>query len=284
MGLVIMISSLITYILGTRYVADPDLVSLIVMVITIILLVITFSMTRSLEGLAEANKLKSEFISIVSHQLRSPISNAKWAAEVLISKRFGNLDDKQVEYIKIFQENNDRMAELVSDLLMVSRIEEGKLIFQPIEFDLKELTEKIIIEFRPLAEASNVKIDLEFSSQPLKVWADPVRIKIVLENFLDNAIRYIRESGTVKIKIKNLGSRLLFEIKDTGVGIPKQDQQHIFQRFFRSENVLKDQTHGSGLGLSIAKSIIEKSKGKIWFKSQEGIGSTFWFTLPIKQT
>src|SRR3989344_5826886 len=155
MGIVIIATAIVTYALGTRYfVADPSTVTLIVFAITIVLFIITFSIIRGMEGLAEASKLKSEFISIVSHQLRSPLSNLKWALEVLLSKRFGNLEPKQEEYLKILQENSGRMGELVVDLLMVSRIEQGRLPLNKIQFSLAGLTKEIIQELKILAEAS----------------------------------------------------------------------------------------------------------------------------------
>jgi len=282
MGVVIIATALITYSLGTRYVADPSTVSLIVFVLTIILFVLTFSITRSLEGLAEANRLKSEFISIVSHQLRSPLSNLKWAIELLLSSRLGKIEAKQGEYFKILKDNTIRMGELIADLLTVSRIEQGRLPLYKTEFSLQDLVKEIIAEFEPLAKSSNIKIKLEVANALPKVFADTSRIKMVAENFLDNAIRYIKGKGEVKIKIESKNKRLLFSVQDNGVGIPQKDQRYIFQKFFRSQNVLKYQTRGSGLGLYIAKSLVERSGGKIGFKSKENKGSTFWFTLPTK--
>jgi len=283
MGIVIILTALITYALGTRYfILDQGAVSLIVMVITIILFIITFSIVRGMEGLAEANKLKSEFINIVSHQLRSPLSNLKWASEVLISEKFGALKSKQKEYLKIFDENSDRMNELISDLLIVSRIDQGTLPLNKTKFSLGDLTRGLIDELKILAESSNIEIRLEQPESLPDAFGDAKMIKIAVENLLDNAIRYIKEKGDVCIKLENRGKNLLFKIEDNGVGIPPDDQKHIFQKFFRSENVLKYQTQGSGLGLHITKSIIEKSGGKIWFKSQEGQGTTFWFTFPVK--
>ena len=282
MGTVIIISALITYALGTRYIADPDTVSLIVLALTIVLFVITFSITRSLEALAEANQLKSEFISIVSHQLRSPLSNLKWVIEILTSGRIGKIEKKQSEYLGILQNNTNRMEELISDLLIVSRIEQGKLPLHKTKFSLQDLAKDVISAFKPLALTSNVTVRLESSELLPKVLADSSRIKLVVENFLDNAIRYTKKGGEVKIKIELKKKKLLFSVKDNGVGIPKEDQKHIFQKFFRSRSVFNHQTDGSGLGLYIAKSIIERSKGKISFQSQENKGSTFWFTIPIK--
>jgi len=139
----------------------------------------------------------------------------------------------------------------------------------------------LIKEFRPFAQASNVEIEFQAKRNLPKIFADPSQIRLVIENLLDNAIRYIKGRGVVEIKIESQEKNIYFEIRDNGVGIPKEEQKYIFQKFFRSENVLKYQTQGSGLGLYISKAIIEKLGGEIGFKSQGGIGSTFWFTLPL---
>ena len=284
MGSVIIITALITYFLGTRYIADPGTVSLIVLILTIILLVLTFSITRSLEGLAEANRLKTEFISIVSHQLRSPLSNLKWALEILVSGRFGKIDGKPAEYLQILSDNTKRMGELISSLLIVSRIDQGRLPIHNAEFPLSDLVKEAIAEFKPIALASNIEIVLETVKPNLpQAFGDPSQLKIVIENFIDNAVRYTKGAGKIVAAIVPKRDKLLFSVKDGGVGIPKEDQKHIFQKFFRSGNVLKYQTQGSGLGLYIAKSIVEKSGGKIGFKSEQDKGSTFWFTIPIKK-
>lgn len=283
MGVVNIATALITYALGTRYVADPGIVSLIVIIITVVLFVLTFSVTKSLEGLAEANRLKSEFISIVSHQLRSPLSNLKWALEILISGRFGKIEGKPADYLQILADNTKRMGELVSSLLMVSRIDQGRLPLHNTEFSLPDLAKEVIAGFKPVASASHIEIVFETLKPGLpQVFGDPAQFKIVLENFIDNAVRYTKGAGKVVVAIVTKNSGLLFSVKDGGVGIPKEDQKHIFQKFFRSGNVLKYQTQGSGLGLYIAKSIVEQSGGKIGFKSEQGKGSTFWFTIPRK--
>jgi signal transduction histidine kinase len=297
MGIIIIISTLVAYAIGSRYVEDPQAVALIVLFVTAILFTIAVIITRSFERLAEANRMKSEFISVVSHQLRSPLSNLRWAIEFLTSGRADSVSEKQLEYFKILKENSTRMRELVSDLLTVSRIETEKLPLKKKEISLEDLTRETIKELEPLAKASNVKVEFRPPKNLPKVFVDPSRIRLAIENLLDNAIRYIparqspeaegsragrKDKRKVEIKLGKEKSYCCFEIKDTGVGIPKDDQKYIFQKFFRSENVMKYQTQGSGLGLYIAKSIVEKSGGKIGFRSQEGVGSTFWFTLPIK--
>jgi signal transduction histidine kinase len=174
------------------------------------------------------------------------------------------------------------MQELVSDLLTVSRLETGRLPLKEKEVDLGELTKKIISGFEPFAKASNVEIKLTIQPGLPPIISDPSQLELVIENLLDNSIRYIKDKGMVEIKIEKKDKFFRFEIKDTGVGIPEADQRHIFQKFFRSENVLRYQTQGSGLGLYIVKSIIDKMGGKIDFRSKENKGSTFWFTIPIK--
>ena len=282
MGIIIIGSTLTAYAIGTRYIEEPELVALIVLLITAILFIIAAIITRSFERLAEASRMKSEFISVVSHQLRSPLSNLRWAIELLMSGRLGKIEEKQTEYFRILKENSGRMGELVSDLLIVSRIETATLPQKRKEISLEDLIKKLISEFEPFAQASNIEIEFKSEENLPKILADPSQIRLVVENLLDNAVRYIKDRGKVKMLLSRRGQNLYFEIEDNGVGIPKEDQKYIFQKFFRSENILRYQTQGSGLGLYISKAIIERSGGKIGFKSQEGVGSTFWFTLPIK--
>ena len=281
MGLVITISTLTAYAIGTRYIEEPRMVALIVLLTTAILFIIAVIITDSFERLAEANRMKSEFVSIVSHQLRSPLSNLRWALELLMSGKIGKIEEKQLEYFTILKENSNRMKELIEDLLIVSRIETAKLLIKKMEFSLEDLVKELIKELTPFALASNVEIKFLNKEDLPKVFADPSQIRLVIENLLDNAIRYIKGIGVVEIKIESQEKNIYFEIKDNGVGIPKEEQKYIFQKFFRSENALRYQTQGSGLGLYISRAIIEKSGGKIGFKSQKGIGSTFWFTLPL---
>jgi len=282
MGLVIISSSIITYALGTRYIRDPEIALLLVLSITAVLFIIAYLISRSFERLAQANRLKSEFISIVSHQLRSPLSNMRWALEILMSGKMGKIEEKQLEYFSILKENSDRMRELVKDLLTVSRIETARLSFKKEMFSLERLIKELISSFEPFSKASNTEISFQAEKDLPMILSDREKIKLVIENLIDNAIRYTKGKGKIEIKLKKKDGNLYFEIKDNGVGIPKGDQKYVFQKFFRSKNASRYQTEGSGLGLYIVKSILEKAKGKIGFRSQEGKGSTFWFILPIK--
>ncbi len=282
MGILIIGAILLTYFLGTRYINQIEWLILIILAITAFLFVVAFVIVNSFERLAQANRLKSEFISIASHQLRSPFSNLKWAIEYLMLGKAGKIENTQMEYLKILKENCQRIGELISDLLIISKIESFGLEPEREKFSLKDLTEKLIKEYTPFAKASNVKIEFEVEKEIPEIFSDPSKVKLVIENLLENAIRYNKPGGKVKIKILKKKKDVYFEIKDTGIGIPKKVQKYIFQKFFRGENAKKCQPQGSGLGLYICKEIIKNLKGKMGFQSEENKGSVFWFTLPKK--
>ncbi|HEA84437.1 MAG TPA: HAMP domain-containing histidine kinase [Candidatus Wildermuthbacteria bacterium] len=287
MGGIIILSTLLSYALGKRYVDEPEVVVLIVLVLTVVLLAISFIITRSFERLAQASRLKSEFVSIVSHQLRAPLSNMKWALDFLMSGRSGKVEDAQAGYFQILKQNSARMEELVSDLLVVSRIDQGTLPAEKTRFSFKELLDGILFEFDAYLKASNVQLKVEGPNTLLKLQQNESHIRDVIQNLLDNAIRYSSSAGEggrrskIQIRYSRKGKQLFFEIEDNGVGIPKEDQKHIFEKFFRSRNALKRETQGSGLGLYIAKSLIKLAGGEIRFKSQQDKGSTFSFKIPM---
>jgi two-component system, NtrC family, sensor histidine kinase KinB len=282
MGIVILITSITSYLIGSRYIAEPDIVILIVLSLAIFLFILSFTITRSFEKLAEASRLKSEFINIVSHQLRSPLTNIKWSFEILSSEEFDVPASKQEEYFFNVKENIARMVELIDDLLIVSKIEQGQFPIRKEEISFVELVKEQVMRFKVFAEGSHVNLNLSYSEDLPNIIADPSLLKLSIENLIDNAIRYTKGNGKVEIKIEKKNNNIIFSIKDSGVGIPLKDQRYIFQKFFRAENIIKEKTRGSGLGLYVCKSIIDKSGGKIWFSSEEGKGTTFYFTLPIK--
>jgi len=283
MGILIIIASITSYVIGNRLISDPQAVVLIVLSVAIFLFILSFTITKSFERLAEASRMKSEFINIVSHQLRSPLTNIKWTFEILSSEDLEVPESKQEEYFVNVKENIARMVELIDDLLIVSRIEQGKLPVRKKEFDLRKLITEQVSRYKVFAEASHIKLQFLAQDNFPKVFSDPSLLKLVIESLIDNAIRYTKGGGevTVAIKMKDL-QNAIFIVKDTGVGIQEKDQKFIFQKFFRAENAFKQRTKGSGLGLYVCKNIIEKSGGKIWFKSTEGEGTTFFAMLPIK--
>ena len=280
---------LITYWIGLHSIKSSEIVALIVSTVTMILLTLGFVVAQSFERLAEASRMKSEFINIVSHQLRSPLTNLKWAVEFLMTETANNISNEQTEYFTILEENCARMNELVNDLLTVSRLEQKKIAQNKHGVSFYDLLNNIISQVKPFAIASNIEIKLNTNKNLPEIFIDSSYLNTIIENFIDNAIRYSstnkaeeKKKGLIEIKLEQKQKNIYFEVKDNGIGIPKEDQKYIFQKFFRSRNASRHQTQGTGLGLYITKSIVEKSGGKIGFASEEGKGATFWLTLPIK--
>ena len=282
MGLFIILVSIVSYLIGAHYIVSSEIVIFVVLTVTSILFIISFIITRSFERLAEASRMKSEFINIISHQLRSPLTNIKWTFEVMASEEFKVPAEKQEEYFVNVKENIARMVELIDDLLIVSKIEQGSFSMTKREISLEGLIKDLVERYKVFAEASRIKLNFYSQENLPKVLADPSFLKIVTENLIDNAIRYTKGGGIVEIKLIKEKGKVLFAIKDSGVGIPQEEQKYIFQKFFRAENISKERTRGSGLGLYVCKSILDKLGGQIWFKSQLGKGTTFYFRLPIK--
>jgi signal transduction histidine kinase len=243
-------------------------------------------LTRANERLRRLDEMKSNFISVVAHQLRTPLSGVKWTLNLLLSGDIGGeLPTEQRTYLFKAYESNERMIALVNDMLRADRIESAKIhySFQPLQ--LLDLFDNILFELLPQAEKKGIRIRFERRPPELrKVSADPERIRAVLQNLIENSVRYSRTGGVVELGVKDEGDEVLVFVKDEGIGIPKDQQQHIFERFFRARNAIKTETEGSGLGLFIVKSIIERHGGKIWFEGEEGKGVTFYFTLPVART
>lgn len=281
MGIIIIVAMILTYFIGIRLV-DPEVVIGIVSIVTIILLTIGHSLVNSFARIAEANRMKSEFVSIVSHQLRTPLSALKWSLDLLRSKRLGEVNDKQKEYLDIINESGSKMIKLVNDLLNVTRIEQGRLTMQIKSFSVEDLAEEIVKELKMFAEVSNVEIKFKNNKKLPNVYADPDKIRMVIQNLIDNAIKYSKkEGGWVEIGAEKNEKTIRINVKDNGLGIPDLLQKEVFGKFFRGENLVKQRVEGTGLGLFIAKGFVKLSGGEIGFESKEGKGSTFWFTIPI---
>ena len=281
-GIITLIVTLGAYFVAIKY-ASPEVVALIVLVMAAILMVFNYLIVQGFEKLAEANRLKTEFISIASHQLRTPLTGIKWTINLMKSDQIFPLTGKQNRKLEMIEENNQRMINLVNDLLNVSRVEQGRLNMEPETVHLEKIIRDLVKEHKEFAKSSNIKLFFTTKKNLKPVFVDRQGIELVLRNLMNNAIRYTKGEGSVKINLFKKENFIRYEIQDQGVGIPKEDQKRIFQKFFRSQNIMKYQTKGTGLGLFIAKSIINSAKGKIGFKSQENKGTTFWFELPINK-
>ena len=228
------------------------------------------------------DKMKTEFVSVASHQLRTPLTAIKLFTEMLVNEQVGKISSEQKKYLSNVYDSTERMVGLVNDLLNVTRIESGRLMVSPIPTDISNFLSSLIQEASALAKTKNIKITLTNKTKLSSVPLDQSLIRQVYHNLLTNAIRYTKNGGIVKVNIISKKPSFVVSVKDEGIGIPKNSQNRIFEKFFRADNAVKVATEGTGLGLYVSKMIVESSDGKIWFKSKENFGTTFYVSLPIK--
>ena len=228
-------------------------------------------------------KSKSEFISVAAHQLRTPLSAIKWVMKILLDEDAGPVTPEQKDLLTKGYESNERMIELVTDMLDVARIEEGKFGFVFHHANLEELIQKAMDAFAIKAKEKNITFIFEKSETTYSLKIDAARIELVLQNFIDNALKYTPSGGTITISIAATGRYVSISIKDTGIGVPKEQAVRLFTKFFRGANAVKRQTEGSGLGLFLVKNIVARHGGNVSVETEEGKGSTFSFTLPLDE-
>jgi signal transduction histidine kinase len=277
MGVVISGVILFTYLLGGDYFEDPLLIISIVSGEAIILFVIGYAIIGGFEKLAEVNKMKADFVDLVTHQLRSPLTTLKWGFESF--KEEMDVDEEQKKLFTSLESNVEKMAEMVNNLLLVSRMDQEGHKFELKEFSINELVEDILKDYI-VDKNKKVKVKKEIDNVPL-IKSDPAQVEIVMDNFISNAIKYTPEGGDVKVRVKEEKKLVTFEVEDNGIGIPEEEKDKVFAKFERASNVDKVEETGSGLGLFLTKKIIEKLGGKIGFESEEDEGSRFWIKLPI---
>lgn len=229
----------------------------------------------------EIDRQKSEFVSVASHQLRTPLTSMKWFLEMILDGDAGKLTKEQEDLLKQVFESNERMIDLVNKLLNISRIESGRVKVSPVPTDINQLTDSVIKEMTPLIKAKKLRFEKRMAGLP-QIKVDPKLIRQAFDNLLSNAIKYTGEGGKLGLTAEKRKKDILFTVRDEGMGIPKKQQNKIFNKFFRADNAVVKETEGTGMGLYVAKSIVELSGGEIWFKSEEGKGTSFFFTLPLK--
>lgn len=234
------------------------------------------------EELRKLNSTKSEWISIAAHQLRTSLSAIKWILKMFLDGDFGSLSSEQQGFMKKAYENNDRMVLLVNEMLSLNHTEDSSITYTMRKEDLVSLIDETIFDFH--GESFKKGIELIFlrpEDSELFTEYDKEKIRVVLQNLIENSIKYSTTGDRVFVGLKKNGDEVEISIKDTGIGIPATEQPKIFEKFYRATNAKEKEEIGSGLGLYTIKQIIEHHRGKIWFESEPEKGSTFYFTLPI---
>lgn len=227
-------------------------------------------------------RMKTEFVSIAAHQLRTPLSAIKWTLRMVLDGDTGDLNSEQKELLEKTYVSNERMISLINDLLNVSRIEEGRFLYKQELLNLEDIVSTVIDSSQELLKMKKMELSYEKPKEVLpQISADREKMELVIQNLLENAVKYTPEGGKIDITLERDQNNVIFKIKDTGVGIPESQHERIFTKFFRGDNVIRMETEGSGLGLYTTRNIIDAHKGKIWFDSEEGKGTTFTFTIPF---
>jgi two-component system, OmpR family, sensor histidine kinase VicK len=252
----------------------------------------TACIVRDVTKEKEIDRAKGEFVSLASHQLRTPLSTIGWYAEMLLAGDAGELNPEQKDYLEEIYKSNRRMVDLVNALLNVSRIDLGTFILTPEPVDFVETMVSVIKDLGQQIHEKELVIKEDYEKDFPKIQADPKLTRIIFQNILTNAVKYTPNEGRVSVYIGSiLGKDIkhgepeekyaLICVEDTGYGIPKNQKNKIFSKLFRADNVREKETDGTGLGLYLVKSVVEACGGEIWFSSEENKGSTFSVIIPL---
>lgn len=231
--------------------------------------------------LMELDKVKTEFISVAAHQLRTPLSAVKWTLSLLLDESSNNLTVEQRTLLMKGYESNERIIRLINEMLVVTRIESGRMSYNFTYIHIEDLIDSCMQDFDGQARARRIELTFNEPEEKLPyINIDPDKVRAVLQNLIENALFYTKDNGKIEIDAVKENNSIKVSVKDNGIGIPEKQKSGIFNKFFRAENALKARTDGSGLGLFVSKSIVEKHGGQIGFESTEGVGTTFYFTIP----
>lgn len=227
------------------------------------------------------DRVTSEIISLVAHELKNPIASIRGYTELLLSDTVGEINENQRKFLNTIMANVRRMTELVGDLNDSTRIDSGRehLAIQPVQ--AHAIIQETVEVLRPQLSDKQLELNLHLPADLPQVSADPAKLRQIILNLISNAAKYTPERGKISITAHNGRQIVQFAVQDTGIGIKEEDQKHIFQRYYRTEDVHERDIPGTGLGLYICKRLIEMQNGSIWFESCYEQGTTFYFTLPV---
>jgi signal transduction histidine kinase/GGDEF domain-containing protein len=246
---------------------------------------------RANQELRRVDAMKSEFVSVASHELRTPLAAIKNSVQLMLSGKTGEINENQTKFLSMAERNINRLTNILNDLLSLSRIESGKIELNFENVELKGIIELTASSLRPQADVKSIQIEVGVPEQLPAVYGDPEKIEQILTNLIGNSIKFTAEGGKILITAKHLpkgkeggyGNKVAVSVKDTGMGIPPEHLDAIFEKFHQVEGSLHRSVSGTGLGLAITKGLVEAHQGKIWVESEVEKGSVFTFTLPLAE-
>jgi signal transduction histidine kinase len=242
----------------------------------------TYELALANERLKELDRMKSDFVSHVSHELRTPLTAIKGAVDLVLREVAGPLTEKQVHYLNRVRSNTQHLAGLINDLLDLSKIESGRIEVKSSRVSLDGLVHDVVEALRPVAAEKVIALEATICEPSILVWADRDKINQVLTNLIGNAIKFTPVQGRITVSASRNGEETVqVSVSDTGPGVPPDEKERIFAKFYQIAQVNGENSKGTGLGLAISKALVELHGGKIWVESEKGRGSTFSFTLPV---
>jgi len=227
----------------------------------------------------ELEKTKDEFISLASHQLKTPITAISWNMETLLEETYGTLNEKQKEVLERINESSKNMAELVSGFLDITKMESNGFAFEKGDVNLLQISDSVLAEFVSQILAKKINVIKKYGNNIPHLNIGIKTARVIFQNLISNALKYTCEGGTVEVKIEKTTEGISIYIKDNGYGIAEKDKNKIFTKLFRADNIKEKEPSGTGLGLYLLKNLVDKLGGKVWFESKEGAGTTFYVKL-----
>ncbi|MGB9716445.1 MAG: ATP-binding protein [Thermodesulfovibrionales bacterium] len=244
----------------------------------------TAELERANKELKRLDEIKSEFVSIASHELRTPLASIKNAVQLILRGKTGEINENQRKFLQMAERNIDRLTNLLNNLLDLSRIESGKILMNFEEISLRGTIEFSLSSFKAQVDAKSINLLMDVPEDIPNVYGDREKLEQILTNLIGNALKFTPEGGFISVSARPFNEKMVaVSVKDTGIGIPEDQLDKVFEKFHQVEGSLTRTVQGTGLGLAITKGLVEAGHGKIWVESKLGKGSTFTFTLPISE-
>lgn len=244
----------------------------------------TAELERANKELKRLDEVKSEFVSIASHELRTPLASIKNAVQLILRGKTGNINENQARFLQMAERNIDRLTNLLNDLLDLSRIESGRVLMNFEEISLRGAIEFSLSSLKASVDAKSIRLEMDVPEGIPNVYGDREKLEQILTNLIGNSLKFTPEGGLVSVSARTFNEKMVaISVKDSGVGIPEDQLDKVFEKFHQVECSLTRTVQGTGLGLAITKGLVEASHGNIWVESELGKGSTFTFTLPISE-
>lgn len=236
-------------------------------------------LSNALAEIKKTDELKNEFASMITHELKTPLTPIRGYCEILKDETFGVLNDDQKDFVNTIEQNATRLERLIGDVLDVQKLDMGKMTYNKKNLDMDEFLQNVEKDISPLLKEKEIQFSIP-NNVKINILTDKFRLQEIFENLIRNSIDFVPFRGKISIDIQNNEKMIVFSVRDNGVGIQKEKQSNIFKKFFQGDTSQTRKHGGTGLGLVVCKGLIEGLGGKIWFDSQEGVGTTFYFSMP----